>query len=102
VIFTEDFANTPIGASTHAFKTNGSASVVPIDGQNGKWLALADNATYKLSRQLFNPKHFTVEFDIFAAADVVKDIYPVYFGFINDNSVKGYNSGEGAYMGLKY
>lgn len=102
VLFAENFANTATGASTRAFKTNGSASVVTIDGQTGKWLALADNATYKFTKQIFYPKHFTLEFDIFTAVDVVKDIYPIYAGFINDNSIKDYNSGSGAYLGLKY
>ncbi|MDN3580593.1 hypothetical protein [Mucilaginibacter flavus] len=102
VLLAEDFANAATGASTHTFKTNGSASVVTIDGQGGKWLALADNATYKFTKQIFYPRHFTVEFDIFTAVDVVKDIYPITVGFVNDNSIKDYNSGTGAYLQLKY
>ncbi|GAA3978520.1 hypothetical protein [Mucilaginibacter dorajii] len=102
LLLAEDFANIPTGSSTHTFKTNGSASVVAINGQDGKWLALGDNATYKFTKQIFYPKHFTIEFDIFTAVDVVKDIYPITTGFINDNSVKDYNSGTGAYLQLKY
>nr|WP_067059755.1 hypothetical protein [Mucilaginibacter sp. L294] len=102
VIFVEDFANVANGSSTKSFKTNGSATVVTVNDESGKWLALADNATYKLTKQLFYPKHFTVEFDVFAVADQVKDIYPVTFGFTKDNSVSEYNSGNGAYVGLQY
>ncbi|MDB5149985.1 MAG: hypothetical protein JWQ57_4005, partial [Mucilaginibacter sp.] len=63
VLFTEDFSSVPVGSTTKAFKTNGSATVVSVGGESGKWLALADNATYKFTKQLFYPKHFTVEFD---------------------------------------
>jgi len=102
VLLADDFLHIATGASTHTFKTNGSASVVTINGENGKWLALAQRATYKFNRQLFYPKHFTLEFDIFAAADQIRDIYPVVFGFTNDNSVRDFNSGDGAYVSLKY
>lgn len=102
VIVADNFVSVATGSSTHAFKTNGSASVVTIKDQSGKWLALADNATYKLTKQLYYPKRFTVEFDVLAVADQVKDIYPVIFGFTKDNSVSDYNSGNGAYVSLMY
>lgn len=102
VLFADNFSNVVVGATTDKFKTNGSASIVSLNDESGKWLALADNATYKLSKQLFYPKRFTLEFDILASADKIKDIYPVHFGFINDNSVKEYNSGSGAYVSLLY
>ncbi|HVW95248.1 MAG TPA: hypothetical protein VHA56_04730 [Mucilaginibacter sp.] len=102
VLFAEDFSSVPTGASAKSFKTNGSASIVTVDDESGKWLALADNATYKLTKQRFYPKHFTLEFDIFAVADKVKDIYPLMFGFTKDNSVSQYDSGTGAYVGLMY
>lgn len=102
VIVSDNFAAVATGSSTRAFRTNGSASVVTIKDEGGKWLALADNATYKLSKQLYYPKRFTVEFDVLAVADQVKDIYPVIFGFTKDNSVSDYNSGDGAYVSLKY
>jgi hypothetical protein len=102
VIVADNFAGVATGSSTRAFKTNGSASVVTIKDEAGKWLALADNATYKLAKQLYYPKRFTVEFDVLAVADQVKDIYPVIFGFTKDNSVTDYNSGNGAYVSLMY
>lgn len=102
VLFAENFSKVAVGASTDKFKTNGSASIVSLNDEPGKWLALADNATYKFAKQLFYPKNFTLEFDILASADEIKDIYPVNFGFINDNSIKEYNSGSGAYVSLLY
>jgi hypothetical protein len=102
VLFAEDFSAVPVGSSTKAFKTNGAATVVSVGGESGKWLTLADNATYKFTKQLFYPKHFTVEFDILAAADQIRDIYPVNFGFVTDNSVRDYISSGGAYVTLKY
>lgn len=102
ILFTEDFANVAKGTTARSFKTNGSASVVTVNGESGKWLTLAQSATYKLTKQIFYPKHFTVEFDILAAADQVRDINPVYIGFVKDNSVAEYNSGEGARVSLMY
>ncbi|MBK0377762.1 hypothetical protein [Mucilaginibacter segetis] len=102
VLFTENFTGIANGASAKSFKTNGSASIVTVNDEAGKWLALADNATYKFTKQRFYPKHFTIEFDIFAVADKVRDIYPLIFGFTKDNSVSDYNSGNGAYVSVKY
>jgi len=102
VLFAEDFSGIPVGSSAKTFKTNGSATIVSAGGESGKWLALADNATYKFTKQLFYPKHFTVEFDILAVADKISDIYPVTFGFVTDNSVRDYISSGGAYVQLKY
>ncbi|MEO3408321.1 hypothetical protein AAFN85_30680 [Mucilaginibacter sp. CAU 1740] len=102
VLFAEDFASVPVGASTKAVKTNGSATIVSVNTESGKWLNLADHATYKFSRQIFYPKHFTVEFDILTSADKISDIYPVTFGFVTDNSIRDYISSGGAYVTLKY
>ncbi|WDF53891.1 hypothetical protein [Mucilaginibacter sp. KACC 22063] len=102
LIFAEDFSGVQVGSTARSFKTNGSATVVSAEGESGKWLALADHATYKLTKQLFYPKHFTVEFDIIAIADKIDDITPVDFGFVTDNSVREHISNEGAYVSLKY
>ncbi|WCT12526.1 hypothetical protein [Mucilaginibacter jinjuensis] len=69
VIYYEDFAKYQVGTSPASFKTNGAGSIVTVNGENGKWMALQDNATYKFSRQLFYPKHFSMEFDLLASAD---------------------------------
>lgn len=102
ILFSENFAGIPDGSSTRIFKTNGSASVVSVKDVDGKWMKLTDNATYKLTKQLFYPRHFTIEFDILTVADQVRDIEPVVIGFTKDNSVTDYNSGNGAYVSLKY
>lgn len=102
ILFADNFSGSPDGSSTHAFKTNGSATVVSLKDEAGKWLSLQDNSTYKLSRQLFYPKHFTVEFNVIAVADKVDDIYPMIIGFTKDNSVSQFDGGDGAYVNLMY
>jgi hypothetical protein len=102
VIYYEDFARYAVGTSPASFKTNGAGSVVTVNGESGKWLALQDKATYKLSKQMFFPKHFTVEFDILASADQIKDISPVSFGFDKDNSVRDFIQTTGTYVNLQY
>lgn len=99
VIFTDGFKK---GIAPARIKTNGSAQVVTIDNDNGNWLALENGASYKLAKQIFYPKHFTVEFDLFALGDQIKDIEPVYFGFAKDNSVKEYLMSVGAYTQIQY
>lgn len=102
VLFAESFSNVADGAPTHIFKTNGAATVVSLKEVGGKWMKLTDDATYKLTKQMFLPRHFTVEFDVLAVADQIKDIEPLVFGFTKDNSVTDYNSGDGAYASLMY
>lgn len=102
LLFAENFSDNKTGSSPASIKTNGSAIVTSVDGVTGKWLALQDKAIYKLSRQIFYPTHFTVEFDILASADQVKDISPLSFGFASDNSVREYASNVGGYIELHY
>lgn len=98
LIFAEDFFKN----QTATFKTNGAASVTTVEGQPGKWMLINDKAIYKLSKQIFYPKHFTVEFDILETADQVKDVAPMSFGFATDNSVREYASNIGAYVQVHY
>ncbi|QJD96659.1 hypothetical protein HH214_12620 [Mucilaginibacter robiniae] len=102
LIFAEDFSTVPVGASVKSLKTNGAATVATVEDQSGKWLLMEQSATYRLTKQRFYPKHFTVEFDIVVAADKVGDVYPVVFGFTNDNSTKGYISQDGGHVTVQY
>ncbi|WP_342647925.1 hypothetical protein [Mucilaginibacter sp. CSA2-8R] len=102
VLFVESFSAVPAGATVRSLKTNGSATVATLDDMPGKWLLMEANATYRLTKQLFYPKRFTVEFDIIVAADKVSDVDPVIFGFTNDNSVRGYIQQDGAHTTLQY
>lgn len=98
----EDFAGSMVGSSPGSIKTNGSGSVVTLNNESGKWLALEANATYRLKRQHFYPRHFTLEFDLLASADQIRDLDPVTFGFTNNNSVSEYINSSGEYVSLKY
>lgn len=102
VLFSESFSSVPVGATVKSLKTNGSATVATVDDAPGKWLLMEGGATYRLAKQLFYPKHFTVEFDILVAADKVSDVSPVAFGFTNDNSVRGYIQEDGGHAALQY
>lgn len=102
LIFSEDFAAYKPGASAASFKTNGTASVSTADGEKGKWMVLQERATYKLSKHINYPEHFTVEFDLLAMADKTGDISPMSFGFAADNSAGEYTSNAGAYVELHY
>lgn len=63
LLFAENFSSVPAGSTVKTLKTNGSATVATVNNQPGKWLLLEASATYRLTKQLFYPKHFTVEFD---------------------------------------
>ncbi len=100
--FNEDFSKYEIGATPRSIKTNGAATIARPNGQQGKWLLLQDNITYKLNRAVPLPKSFTFEFDILAQAEQIKDISPVSFGFVKDNAAREYISNGGAFVQLHY
>lgn len=90
VLVQEDFSNTAIGAMPQTWKTNGSGTVVSVDGLDGKWLALDSFATYKLKQPPQLPDRFTIEFDVVFAADSSRDVGSIPFGFTANNSVRSY------------
>jgi len=100
--FKEDFSRYPVGTSPSSIKTNGAATIVHPAGQQGKWLVLQDNITYKLNRSSSLPKSFTFEFDVLAQAEQIKDMSPISFGFVKDNAVRDYISNGGAFVQLHY
>lgn len=102
VDFNEDFSKYAVGATARSIKTNGAATVAQPVGQQGKWLKLQDNITYKLNRSVSLPKNFTFDFDILAQAEQIKDIDPVSFGFVKDNATREYISNGGAFVHLHY
>lgn len=102
LIFAEDFSGTKNSAQNGSFKSNGLVAVENVTGNSGKWMALQDKATYKFSKVIIYPKQFTVEFDILATGEQVKDIAPMSFGFATDNSTREYTSNVGAYTELHY
>jgi len=100
--FNEDFSKYQIGATPRSIKTNGAATIARPTGQEGKWLSLQDNITYKLNRPASLPKSFTFEFDILAQAEQIKDMSPISFGFVKDNAAREYISNGGAFVQLHY
>jgi hypothetical protein len=102
LIFSEDFSKYKPGSTAGSFKTNGAATVTRPAGQQGNWLSLQDNITYKLNRSVSLPKNFIVEFDILAQAEQIKDISPISFGFVKDNAAREYISNGGAFVQLHY
>lgn len=102
LIFSEDFSKYKIGSTAGSFKTTGAATVARPNGQQGKWLLIQDNITYKLNRPVSLPKSFVFEFDILAEAEQIKDISPISFGFVKDNAARDYISNGGAFVQLHY
>ena len=100
--FSEDFSSYQIGASPRSIKTNGAATVQHPANQQGKWLLLQDNITYKLNKPASLPERFTFEFDILAQAEQIKDMSPISFGFVKDNAAREYISNGGAFVQLHY
>ncbi|MFD2287850.1 hypothetical protein GJU39_06710 [Pedobacter petrophilus] len=100
--FNEDFSKYEIGATPSSIKTNGAATIARPAGQQGKWLLLQDNITYKLNSSVSLPMSFTFEFDILAQAEQIKDISPISFGFVKDNAAREYISNGGAFVQLHY
>jgi len=100
--FKEDFSRYDIGATAPSIKTNGAAVVARPAGQQGKWLSIQENITYKINRSLYLPKSFTLEFDLLAQAEQIKDMSPISFGFVKDNAVRDYISNGGAFVQLHY
>lgn len=64
VVALEDFSQTNIGDFPVKWNTNGSAEVVTLDGQQGKWLQIEPKTTLlpELIKNL--PDNFTFEFDV--------------------------------------
>lgn len=88
----DSFGATPVGSMPKAWKTNGSGEIVTVASIPGSWLVLQPFATYKLAAPVALPQRFTVEFDLIAAADEVRDLNSIVFGFAKDNSVREYIS----------
>lgn len=102
IYFNEDFSKYEIGATPRSIKTNGAATIARPAGQQGKWLSIQDNITYKLNRPVSLPGSFTFEFDILAQAEQIKDMSPISFGFVKDNAVREFISNGGAFVQLHY
>lgn len=100
--FNENFSSYELGASPHSIKTNSAAIVAHPPGQEGKWLLVKNQATYKLNRLTPFPASFTFEFDVLAVAESIKDIAPVCFGFVKDNAAREHLSNAGAFVQLHY
>lgn len=102
VIFEDSFASAAPGSMPRTWKTNGSGSIVTLDGISGKWLALQEWSQYKLNSPPQYPANFTIEFDVVAATDQVRDLSPFTFGFAIDNSVGDGSAGSLNEIELEY
>src|SRR5690606_41963058 len=73
VLLFEDSLNydTP-GRMAKYWQTNSTGTVVEISGAPGKWLKLADQASYQLDTLLQLPQKFTLEFDLLTRANEAK------------------------------
>lgn len=102
VLYASNFDKANPGVLPPAWKTNGSGELVKIAEVPGVWLQLQQSATYKLKQNLYMPANCTVEFDILTSCDKVDDIYPLEFGFAENNSVSSRGEGDIAHVALQY
>lgn len=94
------------GRMAKYWQTNSTGSVVEISGANGKWLKLADQASYQLDTLLQLPQKFTLEFDLLTRANQASDLRSLDFGFSKNNSTRKYIYGTSnetnVYTSLQY
>lgn len=101
VVYHTDFASDPIGELPVGWNTNGTGEVVTLDGLNGKWLQLYQNASYLTDNKDTLSENFTVEFDLVLRRTNPKAAFPVLaFGVLSSGTysttanelLKGYAS----------
>ncbi|MBG6234147.1 hypothetical protein IWX76_000702 [Pedobacter sp. CAN_A7] len=88
IIFESDFKFDTKGLMPKKWKSSGSGSILSVADMPGKWLALAEQSTYKIDSLINNPGNFTVEFDILTRSAETADIGAMSFGFARDNASK--------------
>ncbi|MBE7176959.1 MAG: OmpA family protein [Mucilaginibacter polytrichastri] len=64
VFYADEFAGQNIGELPTGWNSNGSAEVVTLNGMEGNWLKLAQNAWFIAANKTVASKDFTVEFDL--------------------------------------
>ncbi|MFY7839369.1 MAG: hypothetical protein ACOVP7_03785, partial [Lacibacter sp.] len=64
IVYAEDFAAEAIGELPLGWNTNGSAEVVNIPNQNGKWLRLHKSFIYLSNNTKEFGDNYTIEFDM--------------------------------------
>lgn len=94
------------GSMARYWQTNSTGTVVEISGAPGKWLKLANQASYQLDTLLHLPQKFTLEFDLLTRANEARDIRSIDFGFSKNNSTRKYIYGvaneTNVYTSLQY
>ena len=79
VIAMEDFAQDAIGDFPSKWNTNGTAEIVNIDGQPGKWLKIGPESIIYPEFVTSLPENFTVEFNV--ACSQPFSYYSSFFNF---------------------
>ncbi|WP_025144371.1 hypothetical protein [Pedobacter jeongneungensis] len=99
LIFAENFSGAEKGVQS---KFNGTVHIQSVPANSGKWLALQEKTTYKFAKAIRYPKRFSIEFDVLATGEKIKDISPMSFGFATNNSSGEYTGNAGAYVEFHY
>lgn len=75
IICSNDFSDEALGESPTGWNSTGTASVVTIDGLEGKWLELSRDAFYLSDNNADFGENFTVEFDLLLHRNNPKNIF---------------------------
>ena len=81
IIFEDHFEKDAIGDFPAQWNTNGSGSIVTIDGVEGKWLSVVHNSIINPVLKKALPENCTIEFDLFLQADDSHSTPFIQFGF---------------------
>ena len=87
LVYFNDFSTDPIGELPINWNTNGTGEVVSIDGMDGKWVQLFQNATYLTDNTEMLTDNFTVEFDLIMRRSNAKAAFPAMaFGLLSSGT----------------
>ncbi len=80
VVFEDHFEKDAMGDFPAKWNSNGSASIVSIDGVEGKWLSVLHNTMVNPELKTALPVNCTIEFDLFLQSENGSSIPYIQFG----------------------
>ncbi|ULQ58242.1 OmpA family protein [Flavihumibacter rivuli] len=88
IVYFNNFSSDLMGELPAGWNTDGSGEVVSIEGFNGKWIKLMQNANFITDNAKPFGTDFTIEFDLLLNFNYQDAMFPpVSFGFLSSGSV---------------
>jgi OmpA-OmpF porin, OOP family len=87
IIYSNDFAEDPMGELPIGWNTNGSGAVSKLQGLDGNWVQLFQNSAYLTDNKQSFTENFTVEFDLVLRRTNPQAAFPMFtFGVLSSGS----------------